>query len=343
MKLPPSKDQRVETVRGLAILLMVAGHVIGFRAHLGMRVDDDSWWRLGYRTVEVLRLPLFTVISGYVYAMRPVTREQLATFLRGKVRRLLVPLVVTGGAFYVVRALMPGVNDPRPLTGIWRILLFPYAHYWYLQALLVVFALVALVDCMRAMERLPAFFAWLGAAVLFSYSPASSVALFSLSGAAYLLPFFVLGVGLNRFGEKLRAPWVVGVIALLAVLAVGGRQLALLGAWSYPATRTALLSVVGGMALSALLIYRMPTWRPLARLGHYSYGIYLLHVFGSAATRIALHRLGVEQLWLHFVAGMAVGVGAPVVAEWVLDRWGWARCLVFGKRWTTPGRSTATA
>ena len=62
------KDLHVETLRGLAILLMVAGHVIGNDSTHGMRVDDSSVWRSAWVSLEFLRLPLFTFLSGVVSA-----------------------------------------------------------------------------------------------------------------------------------------------------------------------------------------------------------------------------------------------------------------------------------
>ena len=61
-----TKELSIETLRGLAIVLMVMGHVIGSKSNGGLQVSDDSWYRYFYLTLSPLRMPLFTVISGYV-------------------------------------------------------------------------------------------------------------------------------------------------------------------------------------------------------------------------------------------------------------------------------------
>ena len=68
-KITPEKDLRIETMRGLALFLMVAGHVIGSSSDLGMKVPDDSVLRYLYESLVYIRMPLFTAISGYVYAL----------------------------------------------------------------------------------------------------------------------------------------------------------------------------------------------------------------------------------------------------------------------------------
>lgn len=37
-----------------------------------MQVADRSAWRLFYLALKDIRMPLFTGISGFVYAMRPI-------------------------------------------------------------------------------------------------------------------------------------------------------------------------------------------------------------------------------------------------------------------------------
>lgn len=41
---PPRHDMAIQSLRGIAVTLMVIGHVIGIPGH-GLRVSDDSAWR----------------------------------------------------------------------------------------------------------------------------------------------------------------------------------------------------------------------------------------------------------------------------------------------------------
>ena len=84
---------RVETLRGLACVLLVAFHVIGSHASSGLHVGEDSIYRQFANLFMHLRMPLFTFLSGFVYAYRPVTQAQTGAFAEKKLIRLLLPLL----------------------------------------------------------------------------------------------------------------------------------------------------------------------------------------------------------------------------------------------------------
>ena len=52
------KDPHIETLRGLAIILVVFGHIIGYDKTGGMRVADDSKYRYLYFSLEYIRMPI---------------------------------------------------------------------------------------------------------------------------------------------------------------------------------------------------------------------------------------------------------------------------------------------
>ena len=63
----------LDTIRGLACLLLVTYHVVGPDRFTGMRVADGSFYRTVLADGPLLvRMPLFTFLSGFVYAYRPV-------------------------------------------------------------------------------------------------------------------------------------------------------------------------------------------------------------------------------------------------------------------------------
>ena len=121
------KDLSIETLRGLAIILMVAGHVIGDAPTNGMRASDTSGFHHAYYSLKFFRLPLFTVISGFVYALRPVVSGRSLIFLRGKARRILLPMAAVGTLEFFLRLIVPGTNSSVELSQIWRIYVYPFA------------------------------------------------------------------------------------------------------------------------------------------------------------------------------------------------------------------------
>ncbi len=331
------KDASIESLRGLAIILMVAGHVIGSHAGNGMQVADDSAWRYSYRVLEDLRMPLFTVLSGFVYAYRPVgALAKVPGFLRGKGRRLLVPLVTVGTLFFFVQFVVPGTNGESEPGDLWRIYVFGYQHFWFLQSIFLIFVVVGLLDAcglLRTHRR------WLVAfsiaALLFIAGRVPAVVnVFSLNGAIRLLPFFLLGYGLHRYAQHIerRAILTVSVAAFAVVFLVRLWTLGETGAVGGVALRSLSLSVgVFGLVTLMLARQRLRSVR-LAWLGQYAFGIYLLHVFGSAGTRIALGALGLDSDVVVFLVGMVGALGLPIVLEVLFGGVAWISWAVFGQR-----------
>lgn len=70
----------------------------------------------------------------------------------------------------------------------------------------------------------------------------------------------------------------------------------------------------------------------MAFIGNYSYAIYLLHVFFTAASKITAKSTGINDIWLLFVPGTTLGTAGPILIEVVASRYDITRTLLLGKR-----------
>src|SRR5690606_22304069 len=146
------KDDGIESLRGMAIILMVAGHAIGSDSSTGLTVADDSPFRYLYYSTQFIRMPLFTLISGFVYSLRPVTGGGLTTILRGKALRILVPLVTVSTLRLLARAAMTDVNRSVQLSDLRRVYFYPCDHFWFLQSIFLVFLAAGMLDQFKLMN-----------------------------------------------------------------------------------------------------------------------------------------------------------------------------------------------
>lgn len=335
LKQESTRDVPIDTLRGIAIILMVAGHVIGGTADEGMQVGDDSTWRIGYLLLADLRIPLFTALSGFVYALRPLHEiPQLKSFFRGKGKRLMFPLVSVGTVFTVLQALTPGTNTDADATKWWTLYFYGSWHFWFLQAIFILLAAIGLANACGALATQRSALVAIGvtaiAAILvrvpFPYN------IFSVNGAIRLAPFFLLGYVFSRFWRhsiRLQRPLLIAtgiLFPLRAAQIVAEMKVPIL-------VDTTLGLALGLVGIGALIACRRRLGRrSLAALGYFSFAIYLLHVFGTAVTRILLEQFGVDASVTVFALGLIAGLALPILFEISLGRVSWVSWLFLGQK-----------
>jgi len=311
----PDLKQNVQTLRGLACLLVVSFHVSGIDDIHGIHLDADNTFRLGNEIFSWIRMPLFTFISGYVYAMRPVTAGHEALFFLGKLRRLYLPLVVVGGIYILAQDATPYLTHHTPLNAVWHYLIFPYRHLWFLQALLLIFIFVALCERLRVLSGARGWMVVLVLSIVAHYFVVVADDLFSVSRAVTLLPFFLLGLGMRRFSEVFDRT-AIGVPAMVIAgvgLLVHGLMLS--GSLNVPTSGEYLLAVATGIGGCIGLMWMDFEFAPLAMIGWFSYAIYLFHVFGTAGARHLLAAAGIDNTAVQILCAFTAGILFPIVVE----------------------------
>lgn len=316
-------NTQIQSLRGLACILLVLYHVVGDSPSNGLRVMDGPvrWLNDG---LAYLRMPLFTFLSGWVYALRPFQGD-FSIFMSGKARRLLVPMLFVGTIFALMQSIVPGSNAA---VQHWYLLhIQPVAHFWYLESLLWVFLGVALLDKWGLLAKPWGWAVWFMAVVIL-YLTVGGPHILGLEGAIYLAPYFLWGLALSRFdawavitNKGMTLLWIG--IALIVILRMGVPV-------PNPDRRTIEMLLVG--LCLCVLVLRMPihgAW--WAKVGAASYAIYLFHVFFTAASRIATEKIGISWLPLQLVLGVVLGVVGPMWVERWAGRSRLTRFLMLGK------------
>jgi glucans biosynthesis protein C len=331
------KDQTIETLRGAVIILVVIGHVIGSAADAGMKVSDDSFLRYFYDTfIDPIQMPLFTVIAGWVYALRPTVYEKINDFILKKMLRILVPMLVVGMCYFLLQYFTPGTNNKGNLSEIWKLTVFPFTLYWYLYSLFHVFVIIAFIDSFQKMNTVNN---WL---IIFSVSvfillirdvviPFESPNYFSYKGVMYLFPCFILGVGLKRFKEFFQGQLMKYSIPIILVLCVIIQQLSWFKIIDYTVYKDTIVGLLIGLTGTLMLFrFRLEINR-LVWFGGFAYSIYLFHGFGTSGGRIILKRFDIHSSALIFTASLTAGLLLPIVTEKILEQFKITRLLFLGK------------
>lgn len=325
-----AKDDQmpIETARAVAVLLLVSYHVIGAGPTSGLHQAYPAPLRLFADFFVDLRMPLFAMIAGMVFAMKPVAPSQLPSFFLGKLRRLVIPGVVAILAFELAAALGHTQFDLH--QDYLRPFFTGYAHFWFLQAILLIFIIYAPLDSLSRGRLSPlAYLVAVGISLSHVGVPQD---LFSADGAMMLMPYFLLGVMVQRNRAALsRHRRLILVGAAVLLLAGTAWNLSILqdtGQFSMDRRDAqSLLSATGGCLVA---MFALPHLRLLDRIGALSFTIYLYHVFGTSLTRRLLDFEGMNNIPLQLVVGIAMGLILPIAIHKLAERHNLTRLLILG-------------
>jgi fucose 4-O-acetylase-like acetyltransferase len=312
----------IDRTKGLAILLVVIGHLIARAPPPG---DGAEWYLHLKHAIYAFHMPLFMAVSGLVYGLgwkpRPTVAADLADGRRRAWRLfpayLLFGLVVFFGKL-AFQLLGRGVDNPvHGASDLWVLVTQPTASFcsflWYIYALAILYLVFPLA--FRAVRG------WLAVLlpVTLAFWLLPTSAWFAWDRLQALSVFFVAGVLAGRHHEAaqrwLGRLWAPALVAFALLLpAASGNAVAAQGA--------AALSVI---ALPGLM--RATERWPLGLfelMGRYTLVIYLTNTIFIGLVRLASVRLG---LWsgAHFALvatamTLAALAGAIALKRWLLPR-----------------------
>lgn len=326
----PRRERRpdIDRAKGLAILLVVAGHLVANTVPPG-----GEWYEPLRYVLYRFHMPFFLYLSGMVTVLSGVLTASPSAWpaqIRRRAARLLPPFFAIGllilGAKLVAMQFVVVDNRPEGLLPGLRTLLWDTQHspatsVWYL---LVLFLCTVVAMVLRPMVGGTGL-VLLG--LLLQLPEVPEVAY--LDRFAHYFLFFAAGVWVTERQDRLLPLmerfqplwWLLFVLSIGAAMAVWVGTAILDDWWS--------LVVCGLLCIPALhgLIRRPPIARlewPI-RLGRYAMVIYLFNTLAIGATKALLIVAGVEytadNFPLHLAAAMAVGTFAPILLKiWVLRR-----------------------
>ena len=126
------KNHTIDTVKGIAIFLVLCGHVIQYAITLK---GQDYFLNPEFKVIYTFHMPLFVFISGYLVAFS-LKRRNLWDVFKSRCQSLLVPCV-TWGVLGGITSYLVYVMEGQDLgSGAWFI--------WFLFTLFMVSALLLL-------------------------------------------------------------------------------------------------------------------------------------------------------------------------------------------------------
>lgn len=219
----------LDFLRCLAIFLVVVLHVMTPVLTNPGLYGSTSWYIcLFQNTLNRTGVPLFLMISGYLMLRDERTRD-VGTFYKKRLPRLLLPLVVWNGVYYVAYALRAG-EPLSPVEYLRQLLNNGSAyHFWFVYTLLGIYLMAPflkrIIDAAGVKEQLillaiimfpGAFRPWLnmaGPIYIFLFDPLME------SYIGYFLLGYLLGS--QSLSKKLRLGVYLGGVAGFLIGSVG--------------------------------------------------------------------------------------------------------------------------
>ena len=301
---------KVQTLRGLACCFLLVYHIVGATEEQGLRVQA-GWLRELTEALVAVRMPVFGLLAGAMYGF---SSKRGWALVRNKTIRLLLPMLSVGTLFALVQFATPGTNYQTKDLHLMHIV--PVAHYWFLESLFLIFCLMAVAESVLPINNTPVWCGYFSASVLV-YLVHPGIIWFSVLGATYLLPYFLLGLGMTRLRwdaqQQRRKAGLLLMASGLALVSWLMQEGEALDRFSAPVLLAGLMMSAGLWSLG---------WRNglLARIGCYSLAIFLFHAFFTSATRMALQAFVPEAQLLVLAVSLPLGILAPALLQGLIAR-----------------------
>jgi len=308
-----------DMLRGVAILSVLLYHgIIEYPIDLRALYPWCDWL---FRMLAAFHMPLFFVLSGFVYSCKAYV-----PYLKKRALRLLLPYFVFGGGSVLLHAVGGSlVNGGATIAeGIKSLLLYG-ADYWFLYTLFVISAVFPLLDRIKARWFLPALIA-----VTVLVEPVPMTRTFILNKNIYYLGYFAFGVYLRRRLALLeRAHSFIRRRPVMSILASSALFLCAFTVLQYAlpdfAHRDYIYAALGCTAVAVACTARpllAPAQNFLSLCGRYSLQLYLLNGYLLAAGRIVLvSLLGVRHPLAVILSLFALCLGLGLfISRFVLEK-----------------------
>ena len=302
------RDNRIDVLRGMAILLVVLEHALGSSL---VEVQD---------VILAFHMPLFFMISGYL--AKDSSEQKFGTVLLKKVRTILLPNVVLGvisyAYDYVITYKLLGGGTGYP--SLWD----AFFGYWFLLVLFQVAVLWEIFIRLKINIRVFKFILLVVATVYTFIIPTGTRGFLYVAVTPVAFGFYVLGNIIKDYNLSRKVNiWltVPTAVALVIVALYNDRVLMYCNQYGY-VVLFILTSLLGAFILNQLS-YRLTDIKPLQWLGMNSIIIYVLHfsiVQGTRGVLVRLLPINTENPIMGLMA-FAIGFTVTILASMFCSRY----------------------
>lgn len=296
----------LDSVKGLAILLVVIGHTLRGYTSAGMYKDIGGILEYIDFTIYSFHMPLFFIISGYLYYKftRLTNYKDYLALIKNKFCSLMIPYFIFCSVQLLIKIVLDGAtNKGSSVKDIIMLPLVPREQFWFIYALFFIFALVAFLDIKIKNRKLILAVLFLLKITHLIWEPS----LYAIEGVIDWAFYFYLGTVIVE--NETVSFSMYGVLYLVLNIVI----------FKFGFIDNFALKIIIAIVGSLLIISSFRKFSFLNKskifnlLGKYSFEIFLLHTIIGSGMRIVLIKLGVSNMAIHLIFDIGTAIVIPIV------------------------------
>ena len=316
-----SRSSWVDYAKGIGILLVVYGHVARGLHNAGISVSEKTYLLID-SIIYSFHMPLFFFLSG-IFFVGSFNSRGATKLVLSKVDTIFYPFVIWSIFQGCIEATLSNyTNGTVSFTEVFSLLWEPRAQFWFLYALFLIFAFVALIYSLVPVKYTFIVFV---ASLLILLNRDVFPGWIIVTFIAQNLVYFSFGVFFSRL-QNLRI--LENLYSLLTTLIcscifqyyvhvnldVHNTNFNL---YLFVNAITSILFVVA----FSLLLSRIHI-NFIFVLGRYSMSIYLMHILLGGGVRVGLQKVfDVDNYFIHLITGIIVGTTVAILISKIVEKY----------------------
>ena len=313
----------ISILQGFTMFLVVMGH-----SDLAEK-DNIRWVGEVYNYFRSFRMPLFLLISGYLFHLTRIRKEKSYSFiLNDKFKRLVIPFLFFTTIGLLVKLLTaPFIKSPIQIEGIGDVLAIftgvhenPLKALWFVQVTFLLMLFYPLYKVILSRKWLTALTTALLAAMYF-YFP-NHISFLQISPAGHLAIFFFSGLVISHYQFDRFVRSSIPAFAVMLVL------FSVCYYFRLPDLPLAFVGITFAMTFAKMADRYLPWLFHSFRTN--TYQIYLISIFPQMAIEIVYRMMGAQHFALFFIVNIVAGLYIPILMVKIVKRldWNWLKTAI---------------
>jgi len=305
----------IDNVKVVACILVVLGHFFQSMVKSGI-IQENALYGWFNTTVYTFHVQLFFICSGYLYQKYSVV-DSFSSWKSNVIKKALtlgVPYLFFSTASWVIKLLFAGSVNTQNSSFFNTLIIDPMPPYWYLYILFFIFLITPTIKSGR-----------------------TAIILLVLSGICklYSILFFYTGIYLTDYTFYNWLLFVIGMVIAKKLLVIPNLTISIilfLGFLMYSClaylgvinliANGFIMCILACCSIIGLFHSEIPLvmQRSLRFISKYTMPIFLMHTIFAASFRSVLLKLGVLNVFIHFIVGIIISFVGPIIAMIVMEK-----------------------